>query len=380
MKAGIERLAVYVPKYYLDLRTLARARGVEEGKYLTGLGQERMAVAPPDEDAVTMGAGAGLMALAGVDKSTIDAVLFATESGIDQSKAGAIYIHRLLDLPASCQAFEIKQACCGSTAALTMALALAQQRPDRKVLVVASDIARYAPGSPGEPTQGAAAVAMLVSADPAILAIEEGRGVHTEDVMDFWRPNYREDAVVDGKYSIRTYLHSLSCARARYEAETGRAVADHARICFHMPFSRMADKALDHLGGRAEQLAHTQDYARITGNGYTASLYMSLASALENEVQDLAGMRIGFFSYGSGCMAMFFSGIVAQGYREQLHTERHHALYDARVELTMAEYETFQRYRLPENGSACETPRLTRGRFRLAGIQDHKRIYQGKAA
>ena len=44
------------------------------------------------------------------------------------------------------------------------------------------------------------------------------------------------------------------------------------------------------------------------GNLYTASLYASLASLLDNKsAAELKGKRIGMFSYGSGLAASFFS-------------------------------------------------------------------------
>ncbi|MDO0939226.1 hypothetical protein QQY66_48870, partial [Streptomyces sp. DG2A-72] len=55
--------------------------------------------------------------------------------------------------------------------------------------------------SPGEAAQGAAAVAMLVGADPALVRIEDPSGLFTADVMDFWRPNARDAALVDGQES-----------------------------------------------------------------------------------------------------------------------------------------------------------------------------------
>ena len=161
--AGIEALTFYTPGFYLDLESLAQERGEDPQKYSVGLGQMRMSVPPPDEDIVTMGANAASRALEGVDRDSIDTLMFATESGIDQSKAAAIYVHQLLDLPQSCKAFEIKQACCGSTAALQMAQALVMQKPKKRVLIVASDTARYGIGTAGEPTQGAGAIAMVVS-------------------------------------------------------------------------------------------------------------------------------------------------------------------------------------------------------------------------
>lgn len=44
MKVGIESINYYVPKYYLDMSTLAAARGVDEAKYKKGIGQHKMAV------------------------------------------------------------------------------------------------------------------------------------------------------------------------------------------------------------------------------------------------------------------------------------------------------------------------------------------------
>jgi hydroxymethylglutaryl-CoA synthase len=85
MNVGIDLLSFYSSSYYLDQRTLAAARGVDSGKYLTGSGQEKMAIPPPDEDVVTMAASAALPILERIDPSDIELVLFATESGVDQS-------------------------------------------------------------------------------------------------------------------------------------------------------------------------------------------------------------------------------------------------------------------------------------------------------
>src|SRR5262249_56740953 len=49
------------------------------------------------------------------------------------------------------------------------------------------------------------------------------------------------------------------------------------------------------------------------GNTYTASLYLCLAALLEREGPRLAGQRLGLFSYGSGCCAEFFTGLVPSG-------------------------------------------------------------------
>ena len=384
---GIESVGFYVPCYFVDMRRLAAARGVDPAKYLQGLGQHRMCVAPPDEDVVTMAASAAHLALQDVDISKIDSVFFATESGIDQSKAAAIYVHRLLGLPPACKTVEFKQACASSTVAFLTAQALVASGMDRKALVVAADVARYELGSPAEPTQGAGAVAMVVSRQPRLMRLENGYGAHTEDVMDFWRPNYRREALVDGKYSIKVYIRSLCAAWKRYHAVTGRAFADHQRFCYHLPFTRMAEKAHAHLvltatGKHASRGVMARDidagliYNREIGNTYTASLYIALCSLLENEELP-AGSRIGLFAYGSGCLGIFFSTVLTAGYRRRLHREEHRRQLRERIEISVEEYERMYHSRLPEDGSRFVVPVHRTGPFRLAAVENHQRIYEG---
>lgn len=390
MKPGIERIGLYVPHTALDLRVLAEARGVDPKKYLSGIGQEIMAVPAPDEDVVTMGANAALDAMEGVDPASIGTVIFATESGIDQSKAAAIYVHSLLDLPSNCRTVEMKQACCSSTSALHFAMASAALQPEKKVLIVASDIARYGLGTPGEPTQGAGAVAMIVSSSPEVMSIDTEVGYFTEDVMDFWRPNYLDEAVVDGKFSIKVYLHALENAWKEYRDQRGDRLEDFDHLCYHLPFTRMGLKAHLHLA-RCEQagldsaalqrqVQPSLEYNKLTGNSYTASLYMGLCGLLDQENLNLEEKRVGFFSYGSGCMGAFFGGTVLPGYRTALAGADRAGMFESRRILSMSEYESFYNHRLPSDGSSYRTPRHETGTFRLVGIEDHRRLYERVAS
>jgi hydroxymethylglutaryl-CoA synthase len=117
-------------------------------------------------------------------------------------------------------------------------------------------------------------------------------------------------------------------------------------------------------------------YNRITGNSYTASLYVGLASLLDLVPENLADKRIGFYSYGSGCVAEFFSGVVQPGYRDVLKTNYHQTLFATRKRLSYDEYEAFYQYRFPQDGASVEIPPFEAGRFRLVKMESHKRIYQ----
>ena len=230
---------------------------------------------------------------------------------------------------------------------------------------------------------------MLVSARPRVLALDPEAGFHTEDIMDFWRPNYREEALVDGKYSTRMYLTTLIDAWNHYKAASNRALADHAHFCFHLPFTKIAYKSYQRLckaegveePPQAELdrlLAPALQYNRQTGNTYAACVYEAFTSLLDNAPAALDDQRIGFFSYGSGCMAEFFSGVVQRGHRPHLFTDLHRAMLDTRVPVTYRQYEDIFNYGVPKDGADHVFAPYRGGPFRLAGIKDHKRRYEAK--
>ena len=386
MNVGIDAISFYSSNYFIDLKTLGEVRGVDPDKYYVGIGQEKMAIPPPDEDIVTMGASAAQAILQREGKDRIEMLLFATESGIDQSKAAGVFVHGLLQLPARGRTVELKEACYSGTAAHQLAAAWVQAHPTSRVLVVAADVARYELGSPGEPTQGCGAVAMLVTANPRILALDPEVGLYTEDVMDFWRPNYRDQALVDGKYSTRVYLQALQACWQQYREQSGRELADIHRYCYHLPFTRMAEKAHERLlkasGASAtdeqqkQQMGGTLDYNKRTGNSYAASLYVGLTCLLDTTAEDLTGKRIGLFSYGSGCVAEYFSGVVQPGYRSRLFADQHQTMLEQRTELTYRQYEDIYNLAFPTDGGRHTFSRYRTGPFRLAGVNQHKRLYE----
>lgn len=386
IKVGIDKICFYSPGYYLDLKTLAAARGIDYNKYYVGLGQREMAIAPPDEDIVTMAANAAEQVLKGIDKDYIDTVLFATETCIDQSKSAGIFVHDLLKLPSHCRVVELKQACYSATAALQLILSKLMMESDKKVLLIASDISRYGLNTPGESSQGAAAVAMVLSAHPRILTIEPGSGLHTQDIMDFWRPNYLNEAIVEGKYSSKMYLQSLEKTWARYQEITRREFSDHQHFCYHNSVPRLVEKAHIALAKQNNsdlsletldsQIQNTLIYGRRTGNSYTAALYIALASLLDNSILNLDEDRVGFYSYGSGCVAEFFSGVIQTGYKYLIDKPFHQHLFKDRQELDIDEYEKLYDFNYPQDGRQLSIPRYTQGRFRLSEINKHKRIYE----
>lgn len=385
MNIGIDKIGFYTPPFYVDMVDLAHARGDEPAKYTIGIGQEQMAVAPLSQDIVSMSVNAALQVIDDEDRNKIDLVIVGTESGFDASKSAAVYVHELLKIQPSARAFEIKQACYGATAGLQMAKDYVTLHPDRAALVIGSDIARYGLATGGEVTQGAGAVAMVVAANPRILDLEPAAAFYSKDVMDFWRPHYSEYAMVDGKFSNEQYLAFFNRVWQDYKEKTQRGLADFAALCFHLPYTKMGKKALGEVlpeVDEAKQQALQEHYQASTefnrnvGNVYTGSLYLSLLSLLANGESLQAGDRIGMFSYGSGAVGEFFSGVLAADFRKHLPMEAISRLFAERQQVTVAEYERVFSQALPQDGSALTIPAEgDASAVRLVAVKDHKRFY-----
>lgn len=354
MTVGIDKIGFFTSPYYIDMTDLANARNVDPNKYLIGIGQRRQSVIPQTQDTVTMGANAAAEILTAADKAQIDMVIFGTETGVDNSKAAAIYLQDLLDISKRARAFEIKQACYGATAGVQMAIDHVSLHPNSKVLVVASDIARYGLETAGEVTQGGGAVAMLITQDPHILALDGQSAFHSDNIMDFWRPLYRQEAVVDGHYSTDIYIDFFNKTWNQYRHQTKRTLADFAAMVFHLPFTKMGLKALKSVvadADNADQLLHEFDfstqYNAEVGNLYTGSLYLSLISLLSNSDNLHSQDRIGLFSYGSGAQGEFYSGTIAELFDRAKLKQQVDRLLENRVKLSIPEYEKMYQSGLP---------------------------------
>jgi hydroxymethylglutaryl-CoA synthase len=348
MTIGIDQLNFFVPPYFIDMAELADARNVDSGKFKIGIGQDQMAVNPISQDIITFAANAAAPILTDADRQAINLVIVGTESSIDESKAAAVVLHRLMGIQPFARSFEIKEACYGATAGLQMAKNYIALHPEKKALVVATDIAKYGLNSGGEPTQGAGAVAMLISNNPRILALKDDNVSLTQDIYDFWRPTSHQYPLVDGPLSNQTYIDAFSQVWQEHKRQTGLDFSDYTAFAFHIPYTKMGKKAL--LANIAEETPIEQErlleryeesivYSRRIGNLYTGSLYLGLISLLENSKALKAGDQIGLFSYGSGAVAEFFTGELVSGYADHLRKAEHLALLDSRHQLAIAEYE-----------------------------------------
>lgn len=386
MKIGIDKIGFAMPKYFLDIADLAKARNINANKYVKGLLQLEMSIAPITQDIVTLGATAASEFLTEENKKNIDMIIIGTESGIDQSKSASIFIHSLLGLSPFTRAIEVKEACYGGTAAIAIAKNHVASNPESSVLVITSDLAKYGIGATGESTQGAGSCAMLIKKDPSILILNDDNVYQTRDIMDFWRPNYSDFPHVDGHFSTKQYLDCLETTWNEYSKKFNKSLDNFEAICFHLPFPKIGLKGLntivpkqenENLKDKLNENFHTSIiYNQKVGNIYTGSLYLNLLSLLENSKSLSSGDNILMYSYGSGAVCEIFSVTLVDGFEKRLRSDRM-ADFDTRVKLSIEEYEKmfFEKIELDENGNSSFI-NDDNSLFSLEKIENHMRIYK----
>lgn len=359
MSVGIEAIHPYVGRLSLGASELFAARGLDASR-MANLLMDRKSVNLPIEDPVTNAVNAAkplIDAMSAAQRDAIELVIVGTESGLDFGKPISTYAAHYLGLSRRCRSFETKHACYGGTAALQMALSFvkASPRPGVKALVIAADASSIAARNTyWEPSQGAGAVAMIVSNEPNVMAVDFGaNGYHSFEVMDTLRPRADLEAG-DSDLSILSYMSCLEASFEHYcEVVDGVDVGNFFKyLVYHTPFAGMVKSAhrrlLRKAGGWTANDIEADFATRVepsirgcqqVGNIYSAALYLALCSLLENADSDQAE-RIGLFSYGSGCASEFYSGVIApEGMRRFREFGMTRAIA-GRLALGMDDYET----------------------------------------
>lgn len=381
MDIGIDKIGFYVPKDYIDIVELAKARNVDPDKFTIGIGQDKQAVPQPYQDAVTMAASSADSILTSEDKKDIGLLIVGTESSVDESKSSAAFLMDLLELPEDIRAFEIKQACYGATAGLQSAYDFVSLNPDKKALVIATDIARYGIKTPGEVTQGAGSVAMIISKDPRVLKLDHKSVYMTRNVGDFWRPTFSKTAFARGKFSNQVYVDFFQTLWQKFQNKYSMKADDFSTMLFHIPYTKMGTKALRTLeetvsdSKYAELTKHYQEsikFSREVGNLYTGSLYLGLLSYLVYGAQPNEQLLL--FSYGSGAVGELYSAKVQPDFEQVVDKSALQKMLTNRQKLSISNYEKM--YQIEYQDGTIVDPITVDTKFYLSEIKENERLYK----
>jgi hydroxymethylglutaryl-CoA synthase len=275
-KVGIDAIDFYIPPIALPIKDLAEARNIEPAKLEFGLGLKFMAVTDINEDTASMAANALLKLILNnnINPNKIGRIYLGTESSLDAAKPSATYAVGIVEEKLktkfgercfrNCDVLDLTFACIGAVDALENCLDWVRNNEDRLAIVIASDVAKYELNSPGEYTQGAGAIGLLIKENPSILEIKDQWGIAMESVSDFFKPRkllknsdlkniqikdflettkqeieiYLEEPVFDGQFSNLCYKTRIEEALEHFHKKFNtNFLNDWDHLIFHLPYA-----------------------------------------------------------------------------------------------------------------------------------------------
>lgn len=351
MKTGIDAITFDVAKIHLPIKTLAIARNIEPEKLEKGLGLIKMTLPDTHQDTVVFGANAltKLIQDNNIDLNEIARIYVGTESAIDNSKPISSFLVSLMEqkfgenILSECDVVDFTFACIGGVDALQNCIDFVTLNPTKKAIVVTTDFAKYDLNSTGEYTQGAGAVAVLITSNPRIIAFENHWATSTKGVFDFFKPYrtiskqqitgntsneawfenleseveiHKDQPVFDGQYSNQCYMDRTRDAYFSFKKikNTAETVYDTwESIVMHLPYAFQGRRMLSEIyaldasnkiisgeenateyQNKLKEVSKSETYrdfvaqklqpaeiaSSLIGNLYTGSIFMGLLSTL----------------------------------------------------------------------------------------------------
>ena len=351
MKTGIDAIAFDVAKIHVSVNALAKARNIDPEKLEKGLGLLKMTLPDLHQDTVVFGANAltKLIEQNQINLKEINRIYIGTESALDSSKPIASFILGLMEQKYGdgtlehCDVVDFTFACIAGVDAMQNCIDFVKLNPTKKAVVITTDFAKYDLDSSGEYTQGAGALAMLISVNPRIIAFENHWATSTKNVFDFFKPLrtiaketitgnqnnnpwfknleaeiqiHKDQPVFDGQYSNLCYMERTK--NAYFELKKlknfqSTLYNDWSNIIMHLPYAFQGRRMLteifcldaeknilsgtetpqqyqDILKETSKSVAYktfveqkllpAEAASSLIGNLYTGSIYMGLLSAL----------------------------------------------------------------------------------------------------
>lgn len=348
---GIASIGMCTPPFVLPLGELALLRNVDIDKYLIGLGLQEMSLCGLQTNVIDLATNAAKQALENWDGDIKDIGLLAvgTETPVDFSRPLSAWVASNLQISGYVRSYEVKHACYGGTLAIMQAVEWYVSSNQKKAaLIIAVDEALYAQNHPGEPTQGAGAVAFIIG-EPSVAEIDTKSIAYSEPVFDFWKPLNEVYPRVDGQYSLECYKKAaVACfAKAVNGKDPQQYFSELAAICCHVPYPRMVKKAFTAVCESLslpeetintlfqQKIEPNLEWNKRCGNAYTASLWIAVCNALAriNTNDELVA-----FSYGSGLGAEILKIKKTQKNKKSVWADVFNQALNNRTVLTAQQY------------------------------------------
>lgn len=365
-KVGISQIGIAVPKHFISVDELAKKRKIPLGYAGEGLGviQARVPYRISIEDLA-------VEALSKINYKDVERFYIGTESDPDASKPLSVkIINQKLGLSAI--PFQYKFACLGGLQALISACEYSQANFGKPAIALSIDRSIYRQeDSRAEVTQGCAAVAMRIEANPKILALDyQNMGQYAADIDDFKVPPASYPfPQVDGELTKPAFLECQKKAMENWKEKNYQILKKEKKGLFetfdffvmHTPFPKIVEwtaalfwrheklKQKEHLTlteclkkpglfpeykRELDKIRQTPEFREFfinkfgsglrynpyVGNSYTSSIFISLAGVLEKAKKN---QQIGIDGYGGGASSVCLKGIATlkNGFKTDLEDQ-----------------------------------------------------------
>jgi len=349
METGIDAIAFDVAKIHLPIKALAEARNIDAEKLEKGLGLIRMTIPDAHQDVVVFGANAltKLITDNAINLEEISRIYVGTESGIDNSKPVSSFLVALMEQQFGentlehCDVVDFTFACISGVDALQNCIDFIRLHPEKKAIVVTTDFAKYDLNSTGEYTQGAGAIAMLITSNPKIIAFNNHWATSTKGVFDFFKPYrtitkwnitgnennqpwfghqeneieiHKDQPVFDGQYSNQCYTDRTKSAYFSFRKTagiSGTLYDSWQNIIMHLPYSFQGRRMLPEI--YALDSENPIISPNLTGDDYQNALKeVSRSDAFKNFVsQKLQPAEIASSLIGNLYTGSIFMGLLS---------------------------------------------------------------------
>lgn len=288
---GITSYGAYVPLWRLSREAMAKnARGEKP-------------ISNFDEDTITMAAAAAIDCLQGVERETVDGLLFASTNAPYREKQAASIVAAAADLRRNLITADFASSLKAGTTALRFAADAVKAGSAKQIMVTAADRRQGPPLSAFDQNFGDGAAALLIGDSNVIASLEACYSI-SDEILDVWRN--------DGDIWIRNSLERFAEVEG-YVNVTSEAISgllkqnsleakDFAKIVVYAPSARRATDLARGLGFDTKTQLQNMLFDVMGNTGVPYALMLFVAALEEAKAGDLILLA----GYGDGADAFAF--------------------------------------------------------------------------
>lgn len=295
---GIVGYGAFIPRNRITSEEIAHQWGKDPVAIQRGLLLKEKSVPGLDEDTITISvaAGRGALARAGIDPQKVGALYIGSESHPYAVKPSGTVVLEALDLGPEIHVADFEFACKAGTESMSVALAMVEAGRVEYAMGIGADTSQGAANDALEFSASAGGAAYIFGKDQLLAEVLHTYSF-TSDTPDFWRREGEFYPRHGGRFTGEpAYFHHVMSATQGILDLSGHKPSDFKYAVFHMPNGKFPLSAGKQMGFTQEQMDEGW-IVNLMGNTYSGSSPTGLAAVLD--VADPDDLIL-ITSFGSG--------------------------------------------------------------------------------